>query len=113
MAGTELVLARWRDAWFDFDEPDPEDTREDYLVTTVGFLVRETPRFVSLAQELLPDGDGFRAVTHIPRAVLVGPLRALAVAVGPVGIQPKDIDADDVADNLGGLAARQELVAAD
>ena len=33
---------------------------------TVGFLVREGPRFLTLAQEVLPDGDGFRAVTHIP-----------------------------------------------
>lgn len=72
-----LVLVTWRDAWFDFDEPDPEDARVDYLVTTVGFLVRRGPRFVSVAQELLPDGDGFRAVTHIPVAVVeaISPLR--------------------------------------
>lgn len=65
-----LVLVTWRDAWFDFDEPDPEDARADYLVSTVGFLVRRGPRFVSVAQEILPDGDGFRAVTHIPVAVV-------------------------------------------
>ena len=64
-----LVLVTWRDAWFDFDEPDPQDARADYLVSTVGFLVRQGPRFVSVAQEVLPDGDGFRAVTHIPVAV--------------------------------------------
>jgi hypothetical protein len=65
-----LVLVTWRDAWFDFDEPDPEDARADYLVNTVGYLVRRGPRFVSVAQEILPDGDGFRAVTHIPVAVV-------------------------------------------
>jgi hypothetical protein len=65
-----LVLVTWRDAWFDFDEPDPEDARADYLVSTVGFLVRQGQRFVSVAQEILPDGDGFRAVTHIPTAVV-------------------------------------------
>lgn len=65
-----LVLVTWRDAWFDFDEPDPEDARTDYLVSTVGFLVRQGQRFVSVAQEVLPDGDGFRAVTHIPTAVV-------------------------------------------
>jgi len=32
--------------------------------------VRRGPRFVSVAQEILPDGDGFRAVTHIPVAVV-------------------------------------------
>ena len=73
-----LVLVTWRDAWFDFDEPDPEDVRADYLVDTVGFLVRRGPRFVSVAQEILPDGDGFRAVTHIPVAVVetIAPLHA-------------------------------------
>jgi hypothetical protein len=69
-AGFPLVLVTWRDAWFGFDAADPEDARPDYLVHTVGFLVREGPRFVSIAQEILPDGDGFRAVTHIPVAVV-------------------------------------------
>ena len=74
-----LVLVTWRDAWFDFDEPDPEEARADYLVRTVGFLVRRTPRFVSIAQEVLPDGDGFRAVTHIPVAVV----ESIAGLIGP------------------------------
>jgi hypothetical protein len=65
-----LVEVTWRDAWFEFDQPDPEDSRTDYLVTTVGFLVRQGPRFLSIAQEILPDGDGFRAITHIPLAVV-------------------------------------------
>ena len=65
-----LVLVTWRDAWFDFDQSPDEDERADYLVRTVGFVVREGPRFVSIAQEILPDGDGFRAVTHIPWSVV-------------------------------------------
>ena len=65
-----LVLVTWRDAWFDFDEPDPQDARADYLVNTAGYLVKRGPRFVSVAQEVLPDGDGFRAVTHIPVSVV-------------------------------------------
>ena len=78
-----LVLVRWRDAWFDFDEPDPEDVRSDYLVSTAGYLVRQTDRFVSVAQEILPDGDGFRAVTHIPTSVVdsIDPLEVVAGAV--------------------------------
>jgi hypothetical protein len=73
-----LVLVEWHDAWFDFDQAGPEDCRPDYLVRTVGFLVGETPRIVSLAQEILPDGDGFRAVTHIPVAIVerIVPLEA-------------------------------------
>ena len=50
--------------------PALEKLRADYLVNTVGYLVRRSPRFVSVAQEILPDGDGFRAVTHIPVAVV-------------------------------------------
>jgi hypothetical protein len=65
-----MVLVIWRDAFFDFDQADPDDVRPDYLVHTVGFLLAEGPKFVSLAQEVLPDGDGFRAVTHIPLSIV-------------------------------------------
>ena len=65
-----LVLVSWHDAWFDFEESDPQDCRPDYLVRTVGFLVNRGPRFLSIAQEILPDGDGFRAVTHIPLSIV-------------------------------------------
>jgi hypothetical protein len=65
-----LVLVIWRDAYFDFDQRDVEDQRPDYLVHTVGFLLSEGPKFVSLAQEVLPDGDGYRAVTHIPLSIV-------------------------------------------
>jgi len=72
-----LVVVIWRDAFFDFDQSNAEDVRPDYLVHTVGFLLADGPTFVSLAQEVLPDGDGFRAVTHIPRSIVerVVPLR--------------------------------------
>jgi hypothetical protein len=82
-----LVLVTWRDAWFDFDEADPEDARSDYLVTTVGFLVRQGPRFISIAQEILPDGDGYRAVTHIPVSVVgsMTMLRELDEPIADVG----------------------------
>jgi hypothetical protein len=65
-----LVVVTWRDAFFDFDQKDAGDCRADYLVHTVGFLLAEGPKFVSLAQEVLPDGDGFRAVTHIPVSIV-------------------------------------------
>ncbi len=65
-----LVVVEWHDAWFDFERSTLEDLRVDYLVRTVGFLVGEGPRFLSIAQEILPDGEGFRAVTHIPRPIV-------------------------------------------
>ena len=52
------------------DLSNADDIRPDYLVHTVGFLLAEGPKFVSLAQEVLPDGDGFRAVTHIPLSIV-------------------------------------------
>ena len=64
-----LVLVRWHDAWFDFEKPG-SDWRDDYLVQTVGFLVREEPGVISVAQELLPHRDGFHAITHIPTGVV-------------------------------------------
>ena len=64
-----LVLVIWRDAFFDFDQKSSDDFRSEYL-HTVGFLVAEGQTYISLAQEVLPDDEGFRAVTHIPRAVV-------------------------------------------
>jgi hypothetical protein len=65
-----LVLVTWRDAHFDFELADAHDARHDYLVHTVGFLLADGPRFVSIAQEVLPHDDGFRAVTHVPKGVV-------------------------------------------
>lgn len=65
-----IVAVSWTDAWFDTDLEATSAIRCDYLVTTVGFLIAENPRFISVAQELLPDGDGFRAVTHIPKVLI-------------------------------------------
>ena len=65
-----LAMGEWHDAWFDLDLESPDGCRQDYLVRTVGFLVSEGPRFVSLAQEILPDGEGLRAVTHIPLPIV-------------------------------------------
>jgi len=66
----QLVLVIWRDAFFDFDQKSADEFRPEYLVHTVGFLVAEGPTFVSLAQEVLPDDEGYRAVTHIPTSVV-------------------------------------------
>ena len=98
-ARLRLVAVTWTDAWFDFDQAEDEEPRADYPVTTVGFLVRNGPRFVSLAQELLPDGDGFRAVTHIPLAVVESISTLHADASGDVrslaatdGVYSPDLD---------------------
>jgi hypothetical protein len=98
-----LVVVTWRDAWFDFDHADATEPRSDYLVTTVGFVIREGPRFVSIAQEVLPDGDGFRAVTHIPVAVIVSvtPVHldgTDAAVTAEEGLYSADVDAAGASD---------------
>ena len=80
-----LVLVTWHDAWFDFDQPTSDDSRADYLVRTVGFLVSDGPRFLSVAQEVLPDGDGFRAVTHIPVSIVEA---VVALEQSPPEVRP-------------------------
>ena len=78
-----LVMVTWRDAYFDFDQQGSEDSRSDYLVHTVGFLLNDGAKFISLAQEILPDGDGYRAVTHIPRSIVESMVRLQAEDLDP------------------------------
>jgi len=68
--GFPLVVVHWLDAWYDPDEQTAEDWRDEYPIRTVGYLVREEVGILSIAQEVLPDGEGFRAVTHIPRPMV-------------------------------------------
>lgn len=70
MPEPRLVLVTWRDAYFDLDVAERGGARDDYVVTTVGFLITESPLYVSIAAERLPEGEGWRAVTHIPRSVI-------------------------------------------
>ena len=98
-----LVVVTWRDAWFDFDHADSTEPRTDYLVTTVGFVVREDRRFLSIAQEVLPDDDGFRAVTHSPVAVIVSvaPVHVDGTDAVPTreeGLYSADVDAAGASD---------------
>lgn len=73
----DLVLVIWRDAWYDPDESAPADWRADYPIETVGILARNDG-VVSVAQEKLPDEEGYRAVTHIPRE-MVEEIRCLTI----------------------------------
>lgn len=65
-----VVRVSWLDAWFDSEQPIFDEWRAVYPVVTVGFLVRDTTDVVSVAAEILPEGDGYRAVTHIPRVLV-------------------------------------------
>ena len=65
-----LERVEWRDAHFEFDLKSADDRRSEYLCQTVGWVIAEDGPFLSLAQELLPEGEGFRGVTHIPHAII-------------------------------------------
>lgn len=77
-AGHPIVQVEWHDAWFDLDEPEPADRRLAYPVRTVGYLIGDGPSVLSIAQEVLPDAEGFRAVTHIPLPIVVRIVRLQA-----------------------------------
>lgn len=64
----EVILVRWHDAWFDVDHE--AEQRDDYLVETVGFRIAVDDRYLHVAAERLPDGEGWRAITHIPVVVI-------------------------------------------
>lgn len=64
----QLVVVKWCDAWFDADESSPADWKDEYIVVTVGFCVRDD-NILSVAHEKHPDG-GFKAVSHIPRVIV-------------------------------------------
>lgn len=83
-----LVMVTWHDAYFELDQESADDCRPDYLVHTVGFLVSDGPRFVSVAQEVLPDGDGFRAVTHVPTSIVERIVPLLAAPQGLASTEP-------------------------
>lgn len=67
---SSMWVVVWTDAWFDHDESAPEDWTPNFVVTSIGFLVRDGAEVLSLAHEVLPDGQ-YRAVTHIPRSLVV------------------------------------------
>ena len=65
MSAEELIVITWTDAHFELDEGEP---REDFLVSTVGWVLSRGPRFVRIASERIP--DGWRAITSIPVEVV-------------------------------------------
>lgn len=61
----------WRDAFQEFDVKDVDRLPDDYVVRTMGYVVDENDRFLVIAQEILPRDDGYRAVSAIPRSLVL------------------------------------------
>jgi hypothetical protein len=66
-----LIEIWWDDAHCQIEQTLVEDLAEDQDVCTVGYLVRETDRSVTIAAEVL-DGspDAFRSATRIPKGMI-------------------------------------------
>ena len=65
-----LVLVRWHDAWFDNDPP-ATGYHTTFPVQTVGWLIHQDEQRTSVASEVLPHDEGFRAITHIPESSII------------------------------------------
>lgn len=62
------VCVTWTDALCVHEESDgmPPDS---FDVQTYGWIVAVSPRFTSIASEVLPDGN-YRCVTHVPSGLI-------------------------------------------
>lgn len=69
MSEHQAITVRWTDAYFDFDH-DGENFHEDWPVETTGYYVCHGTRFLHFAMEVLPHGNGYRGMTHIPLVLI-------------------------------------------
>lgn len=65
-----LVLVRWNDASFHFDESDSEEAVEVYDAVSVGWVKRVSRSNIWIATERLR-GTSWRGITRIPRALVL------------------------------------------
>jgi len=68
----DVVRVTWRDAHSDERiREDLSDLNEEYLVVTIGIVMAAGPKFLRIADERLPNEDGWRGVSSIPIENLV------------------------------------------
>ena len=71
-----FVMVSWNDAWKDSTTDstfeDADEASEPVQCQTVGWLLRDTPKGVLIANEYSPDGT-YRGRTFIPRGMLIEP----------------------------------------
>ena len=61
------VLIRWLDATTDHGWTDPDSPLDLGTVTTVGFLLRKTRRYITVAHTMAEEGDECNGRISIPR----------------------------------------------
>ena len=67
----DLVEVEWLDAFYDHDTSRTHDWLDECRTFTRGELVRNTEDICSIAGETFPATGEYRAVTHIPRPMVV------------------------------------------
>jgi hypothetical protein len=72
----KIVKASWKDAWYDHPQTKPSDWSDECAIVTYGRCVRDEDELISIAGEEVGDGE-YRAVTHIPRLLIVPPIEVL------------------------------------
>lgn len=73
MSDEPIVKITWKDAWYDADYVDESDFADEFVIETVGFLVRRGEHAISIATERQPEEGKarWRGVTHIPWPMVV------------------------------------------
>jgi hypothetical protein len=67
-----LALVRWQDAHSDGGQHAESDiAHEALIVHTIGYVLRDDDKGVSIAAEFIPESDNYRAITFIPRALVL------------------------------------------
>jgi hypothetical protein len=66
------VIVTWNDAWESQEDATPEEIKHEPVVqNTIGFLIRDNKKGITLATEYADDGSGLRTTNFIPRGMVV------------------------------------------
>lgn len=69
-----LVVVEWDDAWVDGSDPvnlaDAASSHKPKTIVTLGWVLKDDERGISLANEHYADEDTYRGRTFIPRAMV-------------------------------------------
>ena len=66
----KILYVLWQDACFQGDALKTEELCDKFEVESIGFLVRETPKILSIAQDYQKTIDKWRSITHIPKSLI-------------------------------------------
>jgi hypothetical protein len=68
----KAVIVTWNDAWESQADATPEEIKHEPVVqNTIGFLIRDNKKGITLATEYAEDGSGLRTTNFIPRGMVV------------------------------------------